>query len=361
MTDQIDSTTTWDIACQQAGCPRCNWQFLLPAESSAVRCPNCLAADLEILGSTDSSGLPSPELYLPVQVSRAALDTSIQNFAGGLWFPPGDLTLTNLLARTRLVYLPVWLVDSQVQAGWQAEMGYNYAVVSHQDRYDDSVGGWRSRQVEETRLRWEQRTGNLDRSYDNVTAPALASHSAAVSKLGEYDYRRAQAYSPSGAFGEVKAWAAALPDRSAEDAWPEAIPVLQASAAEECREASGADQVRGFHWIPEFQQRRWTLLLLPVLSTYYLDDDRQPRPVLVNGQSGHLSGVRRASWERARTAAVWLGIACALSLVAALVLGAIGAVMPPLLAIAAVLLFAGLALGVGAVVPLAVVWSVNKK
>jgi hypothetical protein len=271
------------------------------------------------------------------------------------------MTPTNLINRTRLVYLPVWLVDSQVQAGWRAEMGYNYSVVSHQDRYDDRAGGWRSQQVEETRLRWEPRLGQLVRAYDNIASPALAHHAAAMRQLGEFDYRRAQAFAPVGAFGANTAWAAVLPDRSAEDAWPEAVPVLQAAAQEECRQAAGADQVRSFQWNPDFPQRHWTLLLLPVLSTYYLDDERQPRPVLVNGQNGKLSGVRRASWERARTTAVWLGIACALALVAALVLGGLGVVAPPLLFLSGLLLFVGLVLGIGAVVPLVIAWSVNNK
>lgn len=366
MTDQTESmpnvsSTSWGITSQQAHCPRCNWQYLLPADATSVRCPNCLAADLKIVFSEGEDDLPQPEMYIPMQVSRSSLNTAIQNFSSGLWFPPGDLTPENLFKRTRLVYLPVWLVDSQVLAGWRAEMGYNYNVVSHQDRYDDRAGGWRSREVQETRLRWEPRLGELNRKYENIAAPALIHHAAAMRQLGDYDYRRAQAFSTNAAFNAGLPWTAALPDRSIEDAWPDAVPVIQAAAQEECRQAAAADQVRSFLWNAEFNQRNWTLLLLPVLSTYYLDDEQRARSVLVNGQNGKLSGVRRASWVRARSAAIWLGIAAALALIAALVLGGFGMVVPPLLVVSGVLFVVGLVLGVGALAPLIIVWSVNKK
>ena len=69
--------------------------------------------------------------------------------------------------------VPVWLVDGEVQAEWRAEAGYHYQVVSHQDRYEDRRGGWSSREVKETRTRWEPRLGRLKRAYQNLRAPAL--------------------------------------------------------------------------------------------------------------------------------------------------------------------------------------------
>ena len=50
----------------------------------------------------------------------------------------------------------------------------------------------------------------------------------------------------------------------------------------------------------------WTLLLLPLLSAYYLDDEGAPQAVYINGQNGTISGVRRSSMKRAQRASLWI-------------------------------------------------------
>jgi hypothetical protein len=72
---------------------------------------------------------------------------------------------------------------------------------------------------------------------------------------------------------------------------------FQSSAVKECQQACRADHLREFTWQPEFSEQNWTLLLAPVYATFYLDDENKPQPILVNGQSGKLSGSRRASLD----------------------------------------------------------------
>jgi hypothetical protein len=110
-----------------------------------------------------------------------------------------------------------------------------------------------------------------------------------------------------------------LPDRTPQDAWPEALSALQAAASEECRLAAGADHIRDYNWSPQVSNQIWTLLLLPVYATYYLDDERAPQPVFVHGQSGAVSGSRRASVKRGqRLALILIGVAVALFLLSLL-------------------------------------------
>jgi len=53
--------------------------------------------------------------------------------------------------------------------------------------------------------------------------------------------------------------------------------------------------------------------LIPVFTAWYLDDEQQPQPVLIHGQTGQLSGPRRASMRRAQnTAFIMAGVAGAL-------------------------------------------------
>jgi hypothetical protein len=142
-----------------------------------------------------------------------------------------------------------------------------------------------------------------------------------------------------------------LPDRPPKDAWSDAQLALFNAAAEECRKAARADHLRQFSWPPEFSSQRWTQLLLPVYTAYYLDDDRQPQGLLIHGQSGKISGARRASMQRARRSAlIILGVAV-LIFILGLILAGASLLVPPLLVPGILGLALALLVGMGAIIP----------
>jgi hypothetical protein len=266
------------------------------------------------------------------------------------------LTPEKLVARLKSVYLPVWLVDLDVHARWQAEAGFNYQVVSHQDKYDQNRGGWTSQQVTEGRVRWEPRLGSLDREYHNHPAPALEEDLQLKRCLGSIDFNASLAYQNDA----VRQSFIRLPNRSTQDAWAEVVPSVQKIAADECRQASGADAIRSFAWTPEFSNQNWTLLLLPMYTTYYQDDQGQPQSVLINGQTGELCGARRASPHRANRAALGiLGIAGVLFILS-LALAAASILVAPLLVIGGIGLMLSAFIALAAVIPVAMVWHYNR-
>ncbi len=320
------------------------------------RCPHCYNLQLKALAADGAEELEmTPELVVPFEVSENTLHQRLQAFAAGIKFAPTDLTLTNLTARLQRVFLPMWLVDADTSASWDAEMGYDYEVVSHQAQYGDHQG-WDTREVKETRIRWEPRLGTLKRSYQNISAPALEEHTRLQKVLGDFDIRKAAPYQP----GSLAGAATRLPNRGKEDAWPAAVLSVQAAAAEECRQAATADHIRGFRWSPEYQGQNWTHLLLPMYTTFYLDDEQAPQPILIHGQVGRLHGRRRASMARARrTAGILLAIA-AVVLLLGLGAGAFSVVLPALLLPAGIGVFLGVLIGLGAGLPILIVWQFNR-
>lgn len=367
MTDN-NIATEWGFSPLHATCTACGWGFLLPREAlpgngaPAIRCPYCFAAGLSIAGETENEladKLPyllPPELVLPFSLPAERLGQKIVDFAQGIPFAPSDLNPQSLSSRMKRVFLPQWLVDASVQATWQAEVGFNYEVVSHQDRYSDSAGGWRSQEVKEARIRWEPRLGQLDRMFPNLTAPALETDARLRGALGEYDLSQAKPYdSQVGRTSFVR-----LPDRSPEDAWSDVLPGLQTAAARQCQQACQADHQRDFRWQPEFTGRNWTLLLRPMYTTYYLDDESKPQAVTINGQTGQTSGMRRSSMKRAqRTALVILGIAVVLFVLSGL-LALAGIAFPPLLPLGGVGILIAIVVALGAIIPLGLVWQFNQ-
>jgi hypothetical protein len=339
---------SWGVPLIAVVCEHCDWGFLTPEAVDLGRCPRCFQPALARIDQ-DVSQLPytqSPELTIPYALSEAQLNQEIQRFASGIPYPPHDLAAKNLQARLQRVYLPMWLVDARVRADWKAETGFNYQVVSHQDRF--SGGGWTSQQVKEGRVRWEPRLGKLERSYTNIAAPALEEHAALQAALGAFNLTAVRSYQPE----DTHSAFVRLPDRPPQDAWSDAKLALFNAAADECRLAASADHLRQFSWQPEFADQRWTQLLLPVYSAYYLDDDQQPQGLLIHGQNGQISGTRRASMKRAtRSALTILGIA-ALIFILGLVLAGASLAVPPLLVPGILGLTLGLLVGLGAIVPM---------
>jgi hypothetical protein len=349
----------WGAEYTLVACSSCGWGYLAPAGSILQHCPHCYKASLSPIQPLPEGYLPQdlpPELVFPFTLSTPALAQRVQEFTNGIPYPPGDLSPANLQKRLQRVFIPAWLVDAGVRAGWQAETGFNYEVVSHQERYSDNQGGWRTQEVKETRVRWEPRLGKLERKYHNISLPAVEREASLEKSLGGFEPTGARPYAAELAREAF----IRLPARSRQDAWPDALPRLQNLAAEECRQAASADHLRDFRWSPEFGSADWTLLLQPLYSTYYLDDDGQPRPVYLNGQTGAVSGVRRASPKRARGRSLTILIVAAVIFMVSLLLALAGALLPPLLAVGGVGLFAGVVVAFAAAVPAIVVWQFNR-
>ncbi len=323
-------------------------------------CPHCYVESLTPL-NTDINQLPAihpPEAYLPFQVSDQQVQESIARFAGRIPLAPADLKPQHLRQRLRRVYFPRWLVDADVQATWRGEVGFYYEVVTHEERYDDTRRNWQTKQVTETKVRWEPRMGSLQRSYHNVAAPALDEDPQIGRALGRFKINLAKPFNQ----GVLKEALVTLPNRSTEDAWPDAVPGFQQNGVRECREAAGGDKIREFKWRPSYSERHWTQLLLPVYSTYYLDDDDIPRPVLIHGQSGRTSGVRRSSLKRARRIALIAGILALISVILGTALATAGYLLaePNVQTIGLLGIGLTMVLGLGSLLPIAISWSFNR-
>ena len=134
----------WGMDVDVAVCDRCHWAFVVERGGNFRSCPYCSQGSLAIAPIEQegwSAYARPPEAYLPHTEPVEMVNRAVGEFAGGLWFPPLDLTPQNLVKRVKRVFLPMWLVDSRVEATWEAETGFNYQVVSHQDHFNENRSG----------------------------------------------------------------------------------------------------------------------------------------------------------------------------------------------------------------------------
>jgi len=333
-------------------CSTCDWTY--QTNTPPQRCPHCWIGGLSLVEETAFASLPV-EMLIPFNVSASTLDTKIESFAKGIPSAPKDLNPDNLRKRLQAIYLPMYLVDADVQATWQGEAGFNYEVVSHRENYGGQ--GWKTQQVKETRIRWEPRVGRLKRTYNNIPAPALEEHAQLIRQLGEYNLTSAQLYADQ---KDIQPAIIRLPSRSTADAWSDTIPGFLQAASNECAQAGQSDHFREFRWQAEFADQNWTQLHLPVYATYYLDDENRPQPVLINGQTGYLYGKRRASMKRAQITALWILLTAAVVFGISVVLSILGVVVPPILVIGGIGVFVSFAIALSAIYPVFRAWQFNK-
>ncbi|HEY69871.1 MAG TPA: hypothetical protein G4O08_04715 [Anaerolineae bacterium] len=362
--DDLRSSSTnpasaWGTELIAATCEHCDWGFLLPSEASDTVCPHCFQGKLSAIGEA-FEGLPyiyPPELIVPFSASSDGIAGTLRNFSRSIPFAPKDLRAENLQARLQRIFIPMWLVDVDVRASWQSEVGFDYDVVSFRDEFADRQGGWSEQRVTETRIRWEPRVGKLARTYPNTPAPALEKHAQLVGKLGAHALDSAQSYHAS----SIQDAYARLPNRAPEDAWSDAMLVLRSLAAEECRQAAEAKHQRDFRWSPEYSNQHWTQVLLPIYTTHYFDDEKQPQPVLIHGQTGKIQGARRASIQRARNASLLMfGLASILGFPS--LLASVLPILPnEFRALAGCPLALSLLLGILSIIPIAVAWQFNRR
>ena len=340
-----------------AACEACNSTFLLDSMPAKGNCPYCGQMTLGALDNIEAITpyTHAPELTLPFSVEDAAIKQRLKAFSKRFWFAPSDMTLSHLTARLQPLFLPMWLVDSDVTAQWQAEMGFDYDVVSHREKYVN--GRWQTEEINKTKIRWEPRVGTLERRYDNHVAPALEEHAELRQKLGDFRIKRARPFSRK----DIEGCAIRLPNRAANDAWPEAKASIKTAASDQCRQASSAEHVREFKWAGQFDNKVWTQLLLPIYTTYYQDENGRFYPIIIHGQSGKLHGTRRASLKKAKRWSIAIAALALLTLCFSMIMGAVGLAEEAVLPFALIFLFGAMVVGLTAVIPPIIVWYINNK
>ncbi len=343
----------WGSPLKPSGCPVCMQVFLVPEDKSTIICPSCAKAQLAPQPAVMRP--EPPELLIPFQKAADSLLPDFERFVKAVWLRPDDFNENALLQRAVPMFVPLWLVDAGLCGSWEAEVGYDYQVKSSQDAYQN--GSWVAHEVVEDRVRYEPRTGTIDRRYNNAAVAALSIHSKMVGMAGDYRYNQAKPFERS----QVGEALLQVPDLAPESAWPSARDRLDRTAIQDCVKASGAKHVRTSAVKLSYSDMNWTQMLLPLYASYYKDDDGNAHTVLINGQTGQIGGARIASqrkgWKVAGTSA---GIGVALFLLALLFL-ALSENLPALSGIGSFLILIALGLGLFSIVPVVWPWQWNRR
>ena len=95
-------------------------------------------------------------------------------------------------------------------------------------------------------------------------------------------------------------------------------------------------------------------------ATYYLDDDQNPQPVLLHGQTGQLSGAKHPSMKRAQRVSLIIGVVAVAIFALSLFIGLISLFVDSLFTVASVGMVIALLVGILAITPMVIVWLMRE-
>lgn len=282
----------WGEARKEIACQSCGSITTLPVEALTSTCAFC--GSNRVVQRQASQDMLRPRHLIPFKVEPAACQTLTRSWMESSWMVPSSLKQLSRLADFTGIYLPYWTFDSVTSATWRAEVGH-----PRTHRYHDGKQ-WRER----IEIEWRWESGQVRLEIDDllVEGTGKLSH-VLLDRLKGFDLSQLAPYDPKYLAG-LQAQAYDIP---LENAWETARQQMRDQTRQACIAQASTPQVRNFSMDLDFSDELWRYILLPVYVASYRYQDK-PYQVMVNGQSGAVSGQCPVDWTR-----VWLVIAALLA------------------------------------------------
>ena len=294
----------WGVSRKTLACQNCGVEINIPADSLTHTCPYCLSNN--VIQQKAAQDALRPRFIIPFQVDDVQNQTHIQTWLaeGGrgtlsltlnkrphqfkLWrITPSELSkLSSIGSHFTAVYLPFWTFDSRLEVDWEAEVKFERT-----DSDGDTITYYRDASGHERKIIDDMLIVGTSRVDDTLLAA-----------LADYDLQGLVAYAPDYLAGlHAQAY-----DVSLTEGWDSGRQKMRqlarAACVQEALKPSKAKSVRNLTMQVSFFEESWRYVLLPVyLGVYHYQNETYQ--VLVNGQTGTVSGRMPVDWPR-----VWLHV-----------------------------------------------------
>jgi Zn finger protein HypA/HybF involved in hydrogenase expression len=294
----------WGQARKELQCQDCGAYTSVPAGSLTHTCPFC--ASHKVIQREAPQDVLRPRFLIPFQIEAGDCHDITREWLGSSWMTPGPLRRLANLAEFSGLYLPFWTFDAVTQADWKAQVGHKKT-----ERYY-SGGKWKTR----TKIVWKWESGRIRLGHDDLLITGTTRLSPVLLKrIKSYDLRRLAPYEAKYLAGfQAQAY-----DVPLESAWESARHEMREYTRQACRNQASTSRIRNFSMNLDFGDESWRYILLPIYLAIYIYN-AQSYQVMVNGQTGAISGQRPVDWLK-----LWLAVAGLLA--PGLTLGIIGLIV----------------------------------
>ena len=275
----------------QTRCPGCGAVVLLEEKVATDRCPFCATA-LENAPES-AAGMIPPESLLPFAVELRTAREGFTAWLHSLWFAPTQLRTAARLGQLTGVYLPYWTYDAHTVTFYDGERGDDYYTTeSYTTRNAQGEARTETRQVRHTR--WYPVSGDVAHFFDDVLVQASKSVPGdLLAGASPWPLNALEPFRPDYLSGfRAERYAVGLKEGLAN-----AKRVMQPTIDNLVRRDIGGDHQRVHEQKTRYSAVTFKPLLLPLWVAVYRYHDKTYQ-VLVNGQTGKVTGYRPYSWVK---------------------------------------------------------------
>lgn len=291
----------------ESSCESCGAKVIVGPLERTARCPYCDVPS--VIDRPATADRPDPVFVIGFAVDKNRAGALVRAFLKRRKLAPFGLERA-AAEKVEGVYFPAYLYSALAVSTYTARIGEDYWVT---ETVRDSKGKTHTRRTKKTELRDLE---GPHRSYlgDVVVTASRGISNDELESAEPYDLEELQRYSA----GLVAGWLAEEPSMSRDESRELARREGTARVRGMLRAFMPGDSVLGLDHRTEFENESSDLTLLPmwVFAVRYAPD-KAPVRLLVNGQTGEVSGKVPTSWLKVGLiAAVLLGLLAVPALVA---------------------------------------------
>lgn len=263
----------WGQVREEIECQNCYAKISLSEGQLTTKCPFC--ASRKVVHHTASQDEMRPLSVIPFTKTIEDVAPSVKEWLGNSWMLPKTLRANAVMKSFSGIYLPFWLIDSDVLAKWRVE---------HSTEHMKGIP-----------TEWEWRSGKVKHKFDNLIVTGTKHVTAGLLEtIADYNLKELVAYEPSYLVG----WQAQAYESTLNDAHLEAREVARFEIEEMARKEAHPGMsgfMRNFDMKTEYSNEAWRYILLPVYLSAFTFQEKTYQ-VVVNGQTGSVAGSRPVNW-----------------------------------------------------------------
>jgi DNA-directed RNA polymerase subunit RPC12/RpoP len=264
-------------------CDNCGAMLQVEAGHRTAKCPYCASPTVVERPPTQGD---APTFALGFVVTNERALEMARKWKRSTWFTPTNFKQGDV-KETRGVYVPAYLYTAAAHVDYSAQIGENYTVVETYTT-TDSKGNTVTRTRTRTETEWRSLSGRWCAYVDDVVVTASKGlHNDELEAVEPFDLRALRRYTPK----ILSGWIAEDPSIAA----PQCRESAKAEAVEKIGRRLAAfmpgDSHRALQYTTTLLHEDQELVLLPVwvLAIPY-EKDKPPVRVVINGQTGRLTG-----------------------------------------------------------------------
>jgi len=230
---------------------------------------------------------------VPFQITPEQTQALAAEWLGKGWYHPNELATTKITRNFTGIYLPFWTFDTQVNAHWRAQVGYEET----ERHYNSHEKRWETR----TKIVWRWESGDVRLKVDDFLVSGSGKgriHHRILEDLYPFNLHALVTYEPSYLAG----WRAQAYETTLTEAWESSKQAIRESAKKACYQDIPSHHVRNFSMSADFADESWRYILLPIYLTAYTYHEKFYQ-IMINGQTGNVAGQKPVAWWK-----IWLAV-----------------------------------------------------